>query len=103
MRGMRQVLRQLLGPQGAHADARRPPVQVRLLREAPQEQDLPGGTREAAHGREALPLLHLCGWICVQQWAWAAYARCPQDRGQGRHDGVESEGKAKIIIKRRIS
>ena len=30
VRGVRQVLRQLVGAEGAHADARRPPVQVQV-------------------------------------------------------------------------
>ena len=38
MRGVRQVLCQFVGAEGAHAHARRPAVQVQLLRKEAQEQ-----------------------------------------------------------------
>ena len=49
MRRVRQVLRELVGAEGAHADARRPAVQVRLLREEAQEQDVAGGAPGTPH------------------------------------------------------
>ena len=92
------MLRQRLSPQGAHAGARHGPVQVQLLREAAQEQDLAGGTRETTHGREALPLLDLCGRLCFQQRARTAHEGRAQGGGQRRHDGLGSEGEAEIGI-----
>ena len=67
-----------------------------LLREASQEQDVAGGAREAAHGREALPLLHLRGRVRLQQRPRAAHAGRPQDRGQGGHDGLEPQREAEM-------
>ena len=71
-------------------------IATQLLREASQEQDVAGGAREAAHGREALPLLHLRGRVRLQQRPRAAHAGRPQDRGQGGHDGLESQREAEM-------
>ena len=74
-----------------------PPSQ--LLREASEEQDVSGCARAAAHGGEAVPLLHLRRRVRLQQRPRAAHARRPRRRAQGRQARVvQEDGEAAVQV-----
>ena len=61
-----------------------------------REPDFACGARAAAHGRETLSLLHLRGRIRLQQRPRPTHEGRPQDRRQGRNDGLEPQGEAEV-------